>query len=212
MDRTQSHMPTLQLDPKRIAGTSVAVAIHLCVLMMLMLPAQLPSAPAQVEEPEMALEFKTPPPPIVKLAPRPPLARPVATPQRQPEPQVIAVDTTPSPVDVYVEPSLPKPRVETYQPSETQPFAQISADVSPAPPYPPQALRRRLAGVVVLRVQVDATGRPVEVTVESSSGTRMLDEAARKFVQARWHFIPARQNGVAIEALALVPIEFVIDR
>ena len=90
-------------------------------------------------------------------------------------------------------------------------FAQIRADVSPAPPYPAQALRRHVTGEVMLRVRVDAQGRPVSAVVETSSGSKLLDDAALKFVLARWHFIPATQDGGAIEAYALVPINFVID-
>jgi hypothetical protein len=30
-------------------------------------------------------------------------------------------------------------------------------------------------------------------------------------VQARWRFVPATSNGSAVEAWALVPIEFVLD-
>ena len=80
------------------------------------------------------------------------------------------------------------------------------------PPYPIQALRRRLSGVVTLRVRVDVQGRPVEAVVENSSGSKLLDDTALKFVLARWHFIPATQGGGPIEAYALIPISFVIER
>ena len=91
-------------------------------------------------------------------------------------------------------------------------FAQISADVAPPPPYPPQALRMQQSGVVTLKIRVDTQGRPVEAAVENSSGSKLLDAAALKFVLARWHFTPATRDGTAIEAYALVPISFVIEK
>jgi protein TonB len=140
--------------------------------------------------------------------------RPDPLPQHPPvAPQADPVDNTPSPVDN----SAPPPDttiVDSFNPPppETPAFAQISADIAPAPPYPAMALKREITGVVTLRVRVDVLGRPVEVIVEHSSGSKMLDDAALKFVQARWHFVPAMQNGAAIEAYALVPINFVIER
>ena len=63
---------------------------------------------------------------------------------------------------------------------------------------------------MLLRVLVDAFGRPVEVTVERSSGHRDLDRAARDKVLADWRFDPAQRDGVAVPAYALVPIDFTL--
>ena len=63
---------------------------------------------------------------------------------------------------------------------------------------------------MLLRVLVDASGRPVEVTVERSSGHRDLDRAAREKVLADWRFHPAQRDGVPVSAYALVPIDFAL--
>ena len=156
------------------------------------------------------IEIKPPPPldplplPVIeRLAP--PVPRRLSPPQ-----QIVPVDDAPSAVSVPFTPVEELPAAETFEVAIAPAFAQISADLAPAPPYPAQALRRRLTGEVTLRVRVDVDGRPLEVSIENSSGHRVLDEAARKFVQARWHFIPATRAGVPIEAFALVPINFVI--
>ena len=105
-----------------------------------------------------------------------------------------------------------EPQLETTLSVDPSPsFAQIRADLSPAPPYPAQAIARRLTGEVMLRVLVDETGKPVDVAVETSSGVRMLDDAALKFVLKRWHFVPATQDGRPIQAYALVPVSFVLQ-
>jgi periplasmic protein TonB len=209
MDRTQSLSPMSSLDPKRIAATSVAIAVHVAVLMMLMLPMQMAPPIPVIDIPMVVTpEFKT----ITPITPIP-ISRPrtEAAPQR-PVQQAAAVDTTPSPVDTYVPTTAPDTDItENFQLPPAPAFAQISADVAPPPPYPTQALKRHLSGVVTLKVRVDTQGRPLECVVETSSGSNLLDAAALKFVLARWHFIPATQDGTAIEAYALVPISFVIE-
>jgi len=214
MDRAQARLPNLSLDPKRIAATSAAIAVHAAALMLLMLPAQT-APPRPVAEIPMIVtpEFKTIPPIIPVTPPRPPTAV-VPRPRPVPQPAAMASDQSTSPVDQVAETPLADDKlvIDNYAPEPPAAFAQISADVAPPPPYPAQALRLGQSGVVTLKVRVDAQGRPREAVIEGSSGSRVLDEAARKFVLARWHFIAATQGGVPIEAYALVPISFVIDR
>jgi protein TonB len=128
-----------------------------------------------------------------------------------PDPIVEAVDQTPSPMDVIAPPDVPEVVNSFDTGPVTSVFVQLVPDVSPAPPYPRLASTRRIEGKVILRIHVDATGRPIEVSVETSSGSSILDEAARKFVQARWHFVPAQQDGRATEAWALLPIDYVLQ-
>lgn len=213
MHNVQTRFPALNLDPKRIAGTSVAIALHVLVLMVLMLPVQMAPPASMPEETTMIIV-----PEIKKIEPiirvlTPPREHPLPQVHRQPVEQATPVDTTPSPNDTYVEPTH-ETVIDDFSAGQVSApvFAQISADVAPAPPYPLQAQKRRQSGVVMLKIRVDAQGRPMEVLVETSSGSRILDEAAAKFVQARWHFVPAMQDGQAVEAYALVPINFVLDR
>ncbi len=49
----------------------------------------------------------------------------------------------------------------------------------------------------MLRVLVGTDGRPAEVSVQTSSGHRALDLAARSQVLRSWRFQPAMQNGQA---------------
>lgn len=211
MDRAQARFPQLSLDPKRIAATSVAISVHVLVLMLLLLPGQTPSSKRIVEPPIMTIvpvEIREPKP-VVPITPR--QERAPVTPQPRAQPQADPVDNTVSPIDNYVEPVADDAVIDTFETNPPPAFVAITADVAPAPPYPLQALRRGLTGEVVLRVLVDVQGRPVSAVVETSSGSKLLDNAALKFVLARWHFIPARQNGAVIEAQALVPINFVIQ-
>ncbi|MFD0324851.1 poly-beta-1,6-N-acetyl-D-glucosamine biosynthesis protein PgaD [Lysobacter gummosus] len=78
---------------------------------------------------------------------------------------------------------------------------------SPKPPYPVEALRHSEGGLVTLRVQVSADGRPLKVDLSRRSGNRVLDRSAINTVR-RWRFAPAMRKGKPIAAVVIVPIEF----
>ncbi len=212
---TSRRLPTLALDPKRIAATSVAIALHVAVLLLLLVPS-VPVPVDQVEDSPMTVV----PVEIKKVLPPPPPTPTTVAPRHDPHPAPVAIqdppqipiDETPSAMDTYVPPVPNVPIANTYEPPTGDVFAQITADVAPVPPYPAQAITRRLVGEVMLRIRVDASGAPREVTIERSSGFAVLDQAAAKFVKARWHFVPAMQDGRAVEAFALLPISFVLPR
>lgn len=86
--------------------------------------------------------------------------------------------------------------------------ATIAYETATPPAYPIAALRGGVQGTVLLRVLVDATGKPIQVLVLKSSGSRELDNAARDHVLAAWRFHPAQRDGHAIQAWAQVPVKF----
>jgi protein TonB len=86
--------------------------------------------------------------------------------------------------------------------------ATIAYETATPPDYPIAALREGVEGTVLLRVLVDETGKPVQVVVLKSSGSRLLDNAAREHVLAAWRFHPAQRDGHAIQAWAQVPVKF----
>ena len=75
------------------------------------------------------------------------------------------------------------------------------------PVYPKESQRRREYGTVLLRVLVDALGRPAQIQVERSSGYTRLDAAGREAVE-KFLFRPYEVNGIAQPAQVLIPIEF----
>jgi protein TonB len=82
---------------------------------------------------------------------------------------------------------------------------------SPAPRYPPDALRNGESGTVLLRVHVSAEGLPVAIDLVQSSRSRSLDRAATEAVK-RWRFQPAQRNGEPVSGVVQVPISFAADR
>lgn len=91
-------------------------------------------------------------------------------------------------------------------PSRGPGFAFGSAG-NPIPSYPPAARRRGIEGTVLLLAQISADGRALAVEITRSSGSSLLDEAARKTI-ARWHFHPALRNGAAVAGSVTIPVQF----
>jgi periplasmic protein TonB len=65
-----------------------------------------------------------------------------------------------------------------------------------------------MQGQVILKVLVDESGVPQDVTIEQSSGFSLLDRSAHDQVLKGWRFEPAMVNGHAVRAWARVPVTF----
>lgn len=114
----------------------------------------------------------------------------------------------------------PLPPIAQAEPKADEPIAENSpATADPAlnhdavvihrepPEYPSSALRKQQSGTVILRVTVDANGKPDDIKVERGSGTWSLDRAAKKAV-SKWSFSPKIENGVAVSSELLIPVDF----
>jgi protein TonB len=81
---------------------------------------------------------------------------------------------------------------------------------NPKPAYPLASRRLGEQGRVILRVSVRADGTPAEVTLDRSSGSTRLDQAALEAVR-QWRFIPARRGDTAVAESVRVPISFSLE-
>ena len=216
MVRTQSHPhPLSAIDAKRIAANTLVVVVHVLAFALLLLPTRWePPVEKAVRETDFDwIEVK---PKVEPVVPPPPVVEQIVRREevsRDP-PQRVVIDAPPVSTEaVFDTGELPAdppgeigPPVTTF---ETGPqLADLAYVANPAPRYPGQAIRAGHEGRVLLRVFVDAQGRPVEVTIEESSGHRELDRAAREKVLADWRFQPAMRAGVPVPAIGLVPIDF----
>lgn len=214
---TASHAHGNTPDPIRIVAGSAALIINAAVALLLLQPRQWS---------ELALPTRPERPTVVELIPRTVIPAPPTPAPPQPAPAVpttrapIAAPPQPTPVETAI--PLPVAPVATQNIIDSAPSTptapsgttQASLDYAfaPPPPYPVRALSRGIEGTVWLRIEVDEAGTPAKVTVERSSGDRMLDGAARSHVLNRWRFQPARLDGEAIRGVALVPVTFEIER
>ncbi|MCD0463310.1 energy transducer TonB [Roseiconus lacunae] len=75
------------------------------------------------------------------------------------------------------------------------------------PPYPTEAIRGGLEGVVLLRLTISREGKVTNVQVLQSSGYSILDNAATKAVK-QWRGRPATRWGRPVESSEVLPIRF----
>ncbi len=84
---------------------------------------------------------------------------------------------------------------------------RISSKVEPT--YPEGARKAGLEGTAVVRIQILVNGLPGDVTIHTTSGNNMLDDAAVAAVQ-KWRFIPAKNQdgGASVICYTTMPIAF----
>lgn len=75
------------------------------------------------------------------------------------------------------------------------------------PAYPPEALQQKIAGKVILIVDVAADGRPTAVQVEKSEPAGVFDAAAQEAAM-KWMFQPAIVDGKPVAGRVRVPVQF----
>lgn len=204
------------LSPPRIGGIAAALAIHVAALMMLMAPMTYAPPLPVAEEPVVTI-FETIKPPV-------PVTPPPVTPIQKQKIEVVPIVTAP----VITSPVIPPivvdqggandvqyvvPTGDLVVPAIDPPSGPISlsTEYAPAPKYPPLSIRNGEEGTVLLLVKVGADGRPIDASIKKSSGYRELDKNAMKHVLATWRFHPAMQQGIAIPAMALVPVNYKIN-
>ncbi|MGY3265139.1 energy transducer TonB [Lysobacter sp. HA35] len=217
--------PRVQLDPTRIASISGAIAVNGLVLLLLLAP--MSPVVRDIAPDNIIVDYitkkQTPPPPPPPIE-HPPIRVAVSTPAptiRQPthvvDPPPLALDD-PQPGDTVVPPVTSDQH--TFADSgiatpadDGKPLAgaHLEYATNPAPAYPSSSLRAQEQGTVMLEVLVDVDGKPIEVKIARSSGSRALDLAARRAVLSSWTFRPAMRDGHAVQAIGMVPVEFHLD-
>ena len=186
------------------------------------------SSPVQPAKPQVVVELvkpkepeppkppeKQPEPPKAKQPPKPlpPKSVPRVAPQPQPAPAPVpkVEAAAPNTAPAVTVPAAPPVQTSEVQETVTQATAYAAYLHNPPPPYPPQAQRLGLEGKVILRVRVLASGKAASVELQTSSGRKMLDEAAVAAVQG-WTFAPARRGQTPIDGWATGPVEFKLER
>lgn len=207
-----------RLDLNRVFGYATAIVVHAVLLLLLLVPI---TAPPTARVPTIDTSWHPidrekeppPPPPPVRAEVKPHQVRAVPTRTVQPAPPT--EDETIVDRENVTTPIATPPASRTGDTTPPGPLAPIGIQLeyadAPAPAYPRDALRDGVQGTVLLKVLVDVDGRPLDVQVERSSGNRSLDRAAREQVLRRWRFRPATQDGHAVQAIGLVPVDFRLD-
>ena len=207
-----------RLDFGRVVALAAAIALHLLALLLLLIPMAAPPLERVVEERiPWTQRIKPvippqPPQPIEPLRPvtsQPPTVQPTVIPPTVLPQTSQIVDTGTLQASEGIESVVPG---NDIGPVDTSPMigSQLQYVTAPPPPYPGAEQRRGVEGTVTLRILVDVDGKPLEVSVDASSGNRNLDRAASQHVLKHWRFKPAVRDGVTVQAYGLVPISFAL--
>ena len=203
------------------ATRSLAMALTLSLNLAILLFALRPHALFLVQAPiplSLQATLLQPPPAVVPppRVPTVPVVRHVAAPSvhvavSRPAPISIPAVNAIAPVEILSHGATVVDANATSA-SAGDSDAAIAYETATPPAYPIEAMRAGVQGTVLLKVLVDASGKPVQVVIEHGSGSRSLDDAARSHVLAAWRFHPAMRDGHAIQAWALVPVRFNLGR
>ena len=195
-------------SPARITAFAGVIALHAAAFVLLLMPMAPPQALLEEDvampifvhsEARRTGRLRRTPPPIDGIRTAADHApRAGRRSQQPPVVDPVGVDVAP-PYDPTPDTAI---AIETIPPV-TGPIRTDSLEYASAPPpaYPRDAMMRRIEGTVVLEVLVGVDGVPLDVRVQTSSGNRSLDEAARKHMLKHWKFKPATQDGHAVQAV-----------
>ena len=200
------------LNWPRIVGLSFVISIHAGALLLLLAPVTPPSLEALREDVTRVVIIEPPPPPPPppppepEPEPEPPKPQEVQQPPdpipEPPPPQPPIVVDDPSPVDILAPPPAP--------PSAVASVDSVSKNMN-KPRYPPQELRRGIEGTVTLLITIGINGEVIKIEIETSSGNRNLDRAARKAAE-KWRFNPELRDGQRVVGKVRIDVDFEINR
>jgi protein TonB len=231
--------PAANVNPRVIAACVAVLAIHAALLAVALtmrnaplprpieaksITAQLISETPQPAPQPVAVETPPPPKPVPKPVPKP-QPTPKVKPKIEPKPTPMPVTEAPSqiaapapeptppappapaqPAPPPAAPAIGKPSMDLAAPKNV---AHLSCNIA-QPDYPAMAKRRGETGTAVIRLTVGLSGKIENATLQKSSGSSRLDDAALEAVRGS-ACSPCKENGEAIRASATVPFVFSLN-
>ncbi|WP_250472048.1 energy transducer TonB [Caballeronia sp. GAFFF1] len=170
-------------------------------------PTPQPPKPVPQPKPQPKIKPKAEP----KPAPMPvtPAPSPIAPPAPEPTPPAPPAPPPPAPAPAAPAPAAPaigKPTMDLAAPKNV---ARLSCNIA-QPDYPAMSRRRGETGTALVKLTVGLSGKIENVTLQKSSGSSRLDDAALDAVRSS-ACTPYKENGEAIRATATVPFVFSLN-
>jgi protein TonB len=201
MERPQHALKSVQTKSPQARFFSIAIVagIHVIIIFALIigltnneLKKKIVDISASVVEKKEQPKPPPPPPPAMKLPPpiasAPPPTITISAPPPPPAPA--------PPKAVAAPPPPPPPPTELKQITRTHTL----------PPYPALSQRMGEQGTTRLKVVIGTDGKVTECSVDKSSGSTRLDEAAVSYVKDHWTWQPPTQLGKPVTATTLVDV------
>lgn len=179
------------------------------------LPAK-PIAEPIVETPVKAVPDPTPPPVIEQVSTQPQAVSKAVTAPQLTQPRVVnnASEAGHSPELIQDKPATDSAQASTMQPDavSTARYEQLLvAWLEKYKKYPRHAKRLRIEGEGKLRILIDRTGQTQHITLEQSTGNRLLDTAALKMAQRANPFPSMPKNDPRQQLEFVVPVAFLLN-
>jgi periplasmic protein TonB len=146
------------------------------------------------EEPPPPPEEPPPPPENVPETPPPVVSPPPIVRTNIAPPPMIQVVREAPPPQITVRPPPPPPPPPPVRVQEPKSAVGSLQGLIREDDYPPSALEREEQGRVTVRLTIGTNGRVSNCSVTSSSGSRALDSATCRVLQARARFTPAQDS------------------
>lgn len=212
-DYISEHNVSVPLRPKweyALLGV-LAVGAHVTVAWVLstLPPSQIIASPKAAPI-EVVFSTPEPPPPPPKVEPPKQKVVQKIVKTEVPVVQHPVADAVVSDNVVAVQEGPPPAPAPVVEEKITAARADASYLNNPTPQYPAAAMRQGLQGTVQLRVLVKPDGSPGTITIQKSSGKKILDDAALAAVQ-NWKFVPSKRGDQPIEGWVSFPIEFNLE-
>lgn len=193
-----------RMTPERVVGLVFVGLLHAAIIYALAsglaqrFVKELPHViTAQVIQPQPQPQNIPPPPqPQFKAPPEPAVPPPVITIQ----------SPAPAPITVVKNPNPPAPAPPAPAPISTAVRGILSTHT--IPPYPEVARRMGEEGTTTVKIDIDAAGQITDVSLISSSGSSLLDNAAINWVKQHWKYKAAVEAGKPVPSTTEAAIKF----
>lgn len=174
------------------------------------IPKPKPAPKPEAQEPAPKPVPKPTPEPVTqKPAPKP---QPVIEPTPQPEP--LPIENPPKIVKKPVSVQEPSPVTPSPAPLSATAMAEyeqlLVAWLEKQKKYPTRAKRMRIEGEGRLRILINRTGQTQKITLEQSTGNRLLDKAALDMAKRANPFPPMPENDLRQTLEFIVPVVFAL--
>lgn len=126
-----------------------------------------------------------------------------------------AVDAASVAVAKAVEPASHPQQFQHSQPPapvspKTVAIEGVAYRRAPVIEYPDTAREQEQEGTAIVRALIGVSGAVERASIERSSGSRLLDQAALSAVKQA-SFYPYRENGAAVAVMTLIPLQFRLE-
>lgn len=202
MERPHHLNVAKQNATSKVTGLVIVIAIHVLAITGLAIALNQGAIMKQLKEIKATVDTakeipKAPPPPPPDMVKPPPPAAIIPD---------FTIASAPPPATVTTAPKAPPPPPHVAAPVN-DPLRPIMRTHT-TPPYPPISVRLNESGTTLMLVNITPQGNVDECTIEKSSSSQRLDDAACDYIKRVWRWQPPTNAGQPTAAKTRVSIKW----